>query len=143
MRSKPCPAWPEPWEAHERGMKESSSPRLRQGSEARWSIGTRRVAESAPCERAERPAEDLSPWRFRGRELHWRRAERPFQEMLLSTDYLHADYRLRLVRVQLRVSRGRVCRIHSGNRHGTPNPPPHAHPQTAIDPPSFALTPPS
>src|SRR5713101_6452547 len=118
MRSKPCPAWPGSWEAHERGRKESSSPRPQRGSEARWRIGTRRVAESAPCEQAERQAKDLSPWRFRGRELHWRRAERPFQGKLLSTDCLHADYRLRSVRVQIRVSRGRVGRIHSGNWEG-------------------------
>src|SRR4029077_12261501 len=31
-------------------MKESSSPQLQRGSEARWLIGTRHVPESAPCE---------------------------------------------------------------------------------------------
>jgi len=40
----------------------------------------------------------------------------PFQGKLLSTDCLHADYRLRSVRFELKVSRGRVDRIHSGNR---------------------------
>jgi hypothetical protein len=63
MRSKPCRVWPEPWEAHERGMKESLSPQLQRGSEARWWIGTRRVAESAPCEQAEHRLTDLPPWR--------------------------------------------------------------------------------
>ena len=48
MRTKPCLAWPGPWEARERGMKESSSPQLQRGSEARWLIGTRHVSESAP-----------------------------------------------------------------------------------------------
>jgi hypothetical protein len=99
MRTKPCLAWPGPWEARERGMKESSSPQLQRGSEARWLIGTRHVPESAPCEQDERQTKGRSPWRFRERELHWRRAKRPFQGMLLSTDGLHANERLRSVRV--------------------------------------------
>src|SRR4029077_1456216 len=114
-RSKPSPAWPESWEAHERGMKESSSPQLRRGSKARSRIGTRHVAESAPCEQAKRRPAALAPWRFRGRVLKWQRPEQPFQQMLLSTDCLHAAYRLCSVRVQIRVSSGTAGRIHSDN----------------------------
>ncbi len=44
--------------------------------------------------------------------------QRPFQEMLLSTVCLHADYAPRSVGVQIRMSRGRMGGIHSGNWAG-------------------------
>ena len=52
-----------------------------------------------------------SPWRFRERELNWRRAKRPFQGILLSADGLHANERLRSVRV--------LSHAHDPLSHGT------------------------
>src|SRR5580698_442418 len=94
-------------------MKESSSPQLQRGSEARWRIDTRRVAESAPCEQAERRPTDLPPWRFPGRGLNWQCVEQPFQRILLSTDCLHAVCRLRSIHVQGKNLAWHGSRIHA------------------------------
>jgi len=56
------------------------------------------VLPKAPLRSKPSTDQQTYPMAISRRELHWRRAERPFQGKLLSTDCLHADYRLRSVR---------------------------------------------
>src|SRR6202166_2688198 len=61
MRSRLCPAWPESWEAHERGMKEPSSPQTTAKFRSTMVDWHQACCRNAPCEPAKRQAKDLSP----------------------------------------------------------------------------------
>jgi len=71
VRSKPCRAWPEPWEAHERGMKEiiitTTTARFR-STMMDWHQA---CCRKRPLRASRAPTNRPTPWRFRGRELHW------------------------------------------------------------------------